>query len=858
MCGHFSLRFWSLSEVQHCKFSFFESLTQHCQTSNRYLIVVYSILLATLLSVNAANSQESDDEEIEEVVIVGSQNSQPHESVQSVFGFEQTLLEIPRSASTISEEMMVRFDIRDIDELITLAPGSFTQSFFGVAGSLDVRGTPGETYFRGVRRLDNPGNYPTPIGASDRVDIVRGPASPIYGPAKIGGYLNFVPKSARIEDTAEFIDRIVRSLSLSFGSWDKQVIIAEIGAATRVGHEDIGIYVYSEFEKSGSYYRNHGTDQSLIQASFDVNLSEYLHLEFGGMLHAFSGKQNAGWNRLTQDLIDHGIYITGQPHPLDMDGDGKISHQEFDVDGDGFTDLTPFAAGLIPGNTEGFNPGTNGVCTIGSTNVFGCLPDLLSLINVGTAILDGSQTLTAPGDILDNDVLTLYFDVNVQPSELGWQWTNQLFFETYDHLNENAYGFSQFHDAWVVENKLVGSKSWQPGSATVSLQVSPSLRYTDFEHGDDYTNEYFDRRDLTQPASALDTRLLSTQIDDDYTAYYIGNYLDLGLASMANVNWDNGFSVLAGIRYDSIEIESYQPVEKLLFASANNFCVPPDLSCVFEAATNRFSGVSWTVSLSHYFESGFIPYATVSQQSTVIAGQGAEITTRNVADGRAFDKSKLHEIGLKISLLNNALYFASAFYEQQRTDFSAQAIVTNQASKTRGAEFEMRWLVSEPWLVTLGFSNMEVINLNTLESGARFSFIGAGDLPGISPETFFGGALVGVVIRPGTEGARRAGVPRTITSMTTTYEISPTLAVSASAIDVDAVPSGFSNSVMLPAYLLLNVGMVVQTAKWTVTATIKNLTDERYFRSNFPNLFGSAIVLPELPRNYQIRLQYHW
>ena len=88
---------------------------------------------------------------------------------------------------------MNRFNMRDIDELIAVAPGSFTQSFFGVAGSLDVRGTPGETYFRGVRRLDNPGNYPTPIGASNRIDVVRGPASPIYGPAKVGGYLNFNP-----------------------------------------------------------------------------------------------------------------------------------------------------------------------------------------------------------------------------------------------------------------------------------------------------------------------------------------------------------------------------------------------------------------------------------------------------------------------------------------------------------------------------------------------------------------------------------------------------------------------------------------------------------------------------------------
>jgi len=75
-------------------------------------------------------------------------------------GFQKSLRELPRSASTVSWEQIERFNIKDIDELVALAPGSFTQSFFGVAGSLDVRGTPGETYFRGIRRLDNPGNSP--------------------------------------------------------------------------------------------------------------------------------------------------------------------------------------------------------------------------------------------------------------------------------------------------------------------------------------------------------------------------------------------------------------------------------------------------------------------------------------------------------------------------------------------------------------------------------------------------------------------------------------------------------------------------------------------------------------------------
>ena len=58
----------------------------------------------------------------------------------------------------ISQEMMDRANITDINDLVALSPSAFTQSFFGVAGSLDIRGTAGENYFNGVRRIENPGN----------------------------------------------------------------------------------------------------------------------------------------------------------------------------------------------------------------------------------------------------------------------------------------------------------------------------------------------------------------------------------------------------------------------------------------------------------------------------------------------------------------------------------------------------------------------------------------------------------------------------------------------------------------------------------------------------------------------------
>ena len=814
-------------------------------------IAVIPLFVILAGSGEAAAASDPHDHEIEEIVVTADLGSMPGSEVRSIFGFDKSILETPRSASSISEEMMSRFIIRDIDELIALAPGSFTQSFFGVAGTLDIRGTPGETYFRGIRRLDNPGNYPTPIAASHRVDIVRGPASPIHGPSKIGGYINFDPKSAHVGAGQ---DTVSGSVGLEAGSWDKRVGTAEISGPGRLGGREFGYHLYAEIEDSDSYYRSLTTDQTIVQASFDLHVDR-VEIQFGGMYHDFDGAENAGWNRITQELIDDGTYVTGDPLPLDADGDGYISHQEFDVNGDGFTDLSPFAAGLTPGtqaplNPEGPFPGS---CRIGSTLVFGCEPRYLPLVNPGTARIRGSQVVIDPDDLQTSEVVTLYFDVIFETDD-GWEWRNQMFFERYDVVTEVAYGFSQLHDSWVFEDKFVLSRRFEWDEGGMALQVSPSIRFTDFEHGDDYTNEYFDRRDLTRPASSLDRRLLSTQIDADYTDYFIGDYLDLGFAVMADVDW-HGFNAVAGARYDVIDMKSRQPVEKLLLPSSRNFCL--DASCTVLDAEDEVEGVSWTLSLSYATEIGLRPYFTASRQATVIAGQGADLTTFNIAGGRAFDESKLLEFGLKGSLFDDLFYFALAVYEQERVDFSAQQIVTNQATRTEGLEFELRWLVNDRLLLSFGFSDIEVVNLNTLDQGGRFSFIGADDVPGIPRGGIYGGALAGVLI-PETLDARRTGIPEHIWSVTGTYDFGRGLAASVSLVDVDSTHSGFTKRVKLPAYTLVNAGLVYEQGNWLISIAAKNLTDERYFRSNFPNLFGGVVVLPELPRNYAVRVQYKW
>jgi iron complex outermembrane receptor protein len=112
-----------------------------------------------------------------------------------------------------------------------------------------------------------------------------------------------------------------------------------------------------------------------------------------------------------------------------------------------------------------------------------------------------------------------------------------------------------------------------------------------------------------------------------------------------------------------------------------------------------------------------------------------------------------------------------------------------------------------------------------------------------------------------TGGSLKAGLPKTLYSINFYLSADPwvqglsgTLAVTHSA----KTYSGFAESITLPEYTLLNAGVHYEHGKWSFNAQVKNLTDARYFRSNFPDLFGDSVVLPELPRNYVVSGKYRF
>ena len=295
--------------------------------SKRLMLVAGASLSALIASPGLAWAQV---DMVDEVVVTAQDRTGLLEKdpSDSVFGLDKALIETPRSASFASDVTLERYGIETIDDLTAISPGTYTASFYGVAGALNIRGTLAENYFRGFKRIENRGTYSTPIANAAQIEIVRGPPTPIYGAGKVGGMLNFVPKSGRTEGA--YISEISGQADFTVGSYNRKEASGQISIPLNFAGLEGGLNLYGQAENSDSFYRGISPRREMLQASVDLELGGGWRTAFGGMaFHSDGDVQTPGWNRLTQDLIDNQTYITGRDTSLsDVNGDGKLTPNE--------------------------------------------------------------------------------------------------------------------------------------------------------------------------------------------------------------------------------------------------------------------------------------------------------------------------------------------------------------------------------------------------------------------------------------------------------------------------------------------------------------------------------------------------
>lgn len=742
----------------------------------------------------------------------------PVEPVDSVFGFGKTVLETPRSLSVLNDDMMAVYGVESALDVAKIVPSTYTASVFSINGNVNIRGVASDTYFRGVKRLENTQLFPAPITAMSRVDIVRGPPSPVYGPGKIGGYTNFVPKSARAS-TGKLLDEIIGKAVVTIGSFDKKSAAAEVGGPFSVGGKRGGYYVYGNIEDSDTYYDNVPFEQHILQSSFDVELTGRVRAEAGQMFQRWRGTELAGWNRITQELIDTGLYNAGTMQlDMDLNGDGLISTAEVDQFG---PLLREFAPGT-PAETVGAALGPGWVVD----------PSTVSKVK-----LRRSANAQSSEDYGEAKVHLAYFDLIFDLDESA-KLTSKSYFERMRRFKwTRASAFGQDTDSSVFEQKLMYEKRFDRLDGDFSVNTSASVLYREYDTRHLTGTKYSDlvnRPDISRPFDPRN-RFAVPNLEPHLAPWNTGlfsNYSTIGAGALFDVTYRRT-NVVLGVRYDWVDIFSRIP----------DFV----LTTPGQEARGNDKGLSWSVSLSQEVVTGIRPYATYARQETLVHGVDGGIGVTVVPD--ALNTAELREVGVKASLFDDRLFAAVSAYRQTRVSFSAETLQVPSTLST-GWELEARWVPNRRFSLAGGgtWQRITYTPLRPATTMVNPSFFGL-------PDGYYGGRLqASLTGEP--QYAERSGYPDVVLNLNGTYFLTDALALHLTTVYQSEAPSGRIRDIILPEALIVGAAIVYDAPQWSARLAVNNLTNELYFTPNSPDYTGELIVIPAPERHFQLSLTY--
>ena len=673
----------------------------------------------------------------------------------SLFGLNQSLEDIPRSVSVADAELLTRYNVKTVNDIVTVASGAFTGSYFGIPGSVFLRGDVGDNFFRGFRRVENRGNYQTPVAATDHIEIVKGPPSPIYGGGRIGGFMNFVPKTARSE-SAKWLEQPTGKATVTYGSYDQKIASVETGIPFKIGSHRAGLYAFVEGEDTHSFFKGVADRYKLAQLAFDMELSSKWRLQFGGQAYKNLGTQNIGWNRVTQDLVDHQTYLAGTPMVNLATNGYNIGSKDIAAN-----TLTTFA----------FQQDMSGPFLFGS-------PDLAKLYALDPATVHNvklplNRIMIDEGDFTQTTTGTAYFDVVYDIKE-GLNFKNQSFFDTMDHKKYSSYGFGAGYTPWVFENKSTLTSSWNPGRVVnLQTQAGLSVRRVEVHAGEERDwYQVIDRRDLSigaQPNDRFQGPFNSNpRIDFNY--YHFGRYKDVGGYALSSLTLWNRLHATGGVRFDR-----YSP----------NF-IGRDNGESLTPATSIDTTATYNASLSYRLPIHLEPYATVATSHFLDLGQGNELDVYEIQNGTYTQPSTLYEFGVKTSGLPQKVYGSIAAFQQKRSSYNSQSKSIDYF-KTRGVEGEVRAFLARRLSLTgtVTWQDPEQLNVPFL-LGIPPSLLG------LTPAQAYGGRFIGLGYIFGLKAPYKVGgQPHWVTSPFATVNVTKNAGFTLGTTWVSSVNAGF-------------------------------------------------------------------
>jgi iron complex outermembrane recepter protein len=743
----------------------------------------------------------------------------PDRQTSSVFGTLRGLEDTPRSVTLIESSLIDLYSVRTVNDFVSITAGSFTGNYFGVPGALDLRGERADNFFRGFRRVENRGNFPTAIASTDFVEIVKGPPPPVDGGGKIGGILNFIPKTAKSK-TAKFIDKPVGVASVTLGTYDKKSASLEYGTPFALFGKRSGAYVFLQSEDSKSYYNNIYNRGWLAQVAIDTELTDTVLLEYGLMAQHANLNQSLGWNRVTQQMIDSdGLYLAGRAKlNLDTNSDGYLSPSEV-----GAYSLEQFAFA---------NPFPAGALTASQTAAFALDPATVKVVK-----LDHHTVQAETIDFSKTDALTGFFDITKTFSR-DVSVKNQSFYDSMNHTKYSSYGFTADYRAMAFENKTTMSWRTKAGENTlIDTVFGGSWRYSSGDERESRGRGYqvLDRRDISAGASGNDRfeGAFTGTGNVPYNWRQIGDFSDLGAFALFDATFGR-LGVIASGRFDYYD------------ATTNG----TDLASVFKKVSAHDTATNYNVSATYKTGAGVTPYVTYATSRYLELGQGGMIDRLNLEGGTWLQDSKLSEGGFKATLLKGKLYTTLAYYKQEKTAFNPQA-GTFDRYKSKGVEFEARFAPSK----SLSFTGSATWQRTDLLNSPFFLGVTPSYL-GLDPAKSYGGRFVSVGALIGVKSPIESPTPNRVFSVNATYTSPSGWGGSFGATYASSFYAGYLKEIKLPEYTVCRAAIFYNKGPWSFRVNANNIFDERYYTPQF--LFWDTFISPSQGPTAEFTTSYRW
>jgi hypothetical protein len=859
--------------------------------------------------VAAAARAPGEFTDLDDVEVTAGRRAPINPTSTSAFGFEKSLVETPRSITSIGEDTIEAFGLSAVEDLAGVAPGIFTTTRFGIQGSVDVRSVPADTYFRGMKRLTLQGHGRSVLAALDSIEVVGGPPSPLYGMGKIGGYTNVYPKSGRAQ-SGKYLTEVQGFVQAIGGEYQRRELSFGVGGpvpALQAYGRRAGYYVYGLAEDSNTYVENVPVRQKLLQAASSVDdfLGSF-RLETGINVQE-SRTAGALLGRLTQDVVDTGRYIGGAPLVnLDLNRDGAIDFSEFNLaspikgrpgagnqplaqyfawpkgpDGKPFASLADFPK--VPGIPKSMydylvaHPESDPTGLLRAQGVGGPLP-ISGAVPVGLT-LDPStvrfSTLnprhaSAYERESKAKFFTAYADL-VRDQDPGFLIRNQLFFDSMNQYKLSDQPLHQiqnvnvFEDRFTITHRLVRLPGWlrvdSLFSANLRTTLSSGATTTGFS---DFGNHRSDAAapDWNAATSGMTPNSTFDPLSFPFTSIYRTSITETGAGALLDIDTSWGTNLIVGGRYDASHARNTDLAGRF-DVGANKFNSTDDTAAAWD------DGSSWTFSISQALFGAVHPYATLSRSSVLLDGNNNSLTNAVIRAGHV-GAARLREAGIKASLLQGKMLLAGSLFEQGRSeveDDSDAALINAYATATttRGSQAELRWSPQRNLMLTLYALHQSTeytpniggpIQIDARALGFRDVVDATGRV--IYPaDAFLYGGRVRIVLPDGLPAYRRKqGNPDRQAGMSAIYQFANGTGLTIKANYLSSTCSGRLCLVALPASQVYDASIFRTSRHWDVKLAIYNLTDERYFRARTGDVLGDVIGQAMPGRRWQATIKY--